>query len=121
MSRRPPQILAPVAAFLVAALAIAATGCASGTRQEEPAPSSGEVSLRLLSPAAGDTLPGPAVEVRFELSGYEVYFDSTKKMGQHIHFILDNEPYIPHYTTQPFVFPNVAPGTHTRSNSWATN
>lgn len=108
--------LAP--SWLLIAGTIAAGAVLGGCAQSQEESGEGEeaaqtVALRLTAPAAGETLAGPDVEVRFELAGYEVYFDSTKGMGQHVHMILDNEPYIPHYSTAPFTFKNVAPGTHT--------
>lgn len=108
-------VAAPAAPLALATLCLAvlAAGCAQRSQEGEELAPAGGVTLRLISPAAGETVAGPSVEVRFELTGYEVYYDSTKKMGQHIHFILDNEPYIPHYTTDPFVFANVPAGTHT--------
>ena len=71
------------------------------------------VSLRIDSPKMGQTFTGPEVTVEFTLKNYEVYFDSTRSKGQHIHFILDNQPYVPLYTTKPYTVKNLAPGTHT--------
>lgn len=110
------RLAAPSWTWVVSAAVVwmAAAGCAQ--KQEESSESEATpeaVTLRITYPMAGETLPGPDVDVQFELSGYEVYFDSTKGMGQHVHMILDNEPYIPHYSTAPFTFKNVVPGTHT--------
>jgi hypothetical protein len=113
MTRRPPALPQVAARILSLGLSLWLPGCAGGPKEGELSEPMHTVSLSIVSPAPGDTLPGPDVEVRFELSGYEVYFDSSKGMGQHIHFILDNEPYIPHYATTPFVFRGVPQGTHT--------
>lgn len=112
MFRRVAHARSSLAALCSAVLALWLAGC-GGAKEGEVAAPPHPVSLRILSPAPGDTLSGPDVEVRFELVNYEVYFDSSKGMGQHVHIILDNQPYIPHYTTDPFVFRGVAPGTHT--------
>src|SRR5262249_13752267 len=71
------------------------------------------VIFHIDSPKPGETLPGPDVEVEFTLKNYEVYYDSTTKKGQHIHFILDNLPYVPHFSTKPFEMEHIAVGTHT--------
>jgi hypothetical protein len=106
----------PVAGLAVAALAIAAVlgGCAQGEETGEGgAPEAGAVSLSIVSPQMGETVEGPSVAIAFDLQNYEVYFDSTTGKGQHIHVILDNEAYIPHYSIEPYVFENLEPGTHT--------
>jgi hypothetical protein len=74
---------------------------------------SGPVRLTFTSPSPGETVAGPDVPATFTLENYEVYYDSAAAKGQHIHFILDNQAYIPHYSTDPFVFKDVAAGTHT--------
>lgn len=76
-------------------------------------PEGGAVTLKIVSPQMGETLEGPSVAISFDLQNYEVYFDSTTGKGQHIHVILDNEPYIPHYSTEPYEFEFLEPGTHT--------
>jgi hypothetical protein len=96
----------PVAA-LVAVLALFAAA-ARGSDKE-----STEVKFKIESPKNGETLPGPDVTVTFKLENYEVYFDSTRMKGQHIHMILDNLPYVPHYSRDPYVLKNLSPGTHT--------
>ena len=109
------RLVAPAYLLAIVALTGAALGgCAqNGGEGDEDGAEAQPVTLQIVSPAAGETVSGPNVEVRFELAGYEVYFDSSKGMGQHVHMILDNEAYIPHYSTAPFVFENVQPGTHT--------
>lgn len=106
----------PIAAVALLSLTVAlflgacAQGEESGGAEE---PEKGAVSLRIVSPQMGETVAGPSVSISFDLQNYEVYFDSTTGKGQHIHVILDNEPYIPHYSTEPYVFESVEPGTHT--------
>jgi hypothetical protein len=81
-----------------------------------PAPSAEtppEPELEIVSPRMGETVPGPDVPVTFILKNYEVYFDSTRAKGQHIHFIMDNQPYVPLYSAKPYTAKGLAPGTHT--------
>ncbi len=70
-----------------------------------------EVSFKLVSPKDGETLAsGDKVTVQFDVKNYR----TGKEIGQHVHIILDNEPYAAHYdANEPFTFENVAEGTHT--------
>lgn len=69
-----------------------------------------EVSFSLTSPTDDQVLAsGESVEVTFDLQNYR----AGKEIGQHVHVILDNNPYIAHYDpSEPLVLENVAPGTH---------
>jgi hypothetical protein len=79
----------------------------------------GNVSLRFTDPAEGAALQGNSVAPTFTVTGYPIYKDAERNKGQHIHVILDNEPYEADYDpTKPFSpdngkFNNLAPGTHT--------
>lgn len=79
----------------------------------------GNVTLRFTAPLEGQTLQGNSVAPTFDITGYPVYEDADRKKGQHIHVILDNEPYeADHHPDQPFipdngVFANLKPGLHT--------
>jgi len=80
--------------------------------QDEAAP-----VLKIVSPAANATINGSKVDVKLDLSGelkgYMPHKDATGK-GNHIHVILDNEPYEAYYELgQPFELRNVAEGKHT--------
>jgi len=70
-----------------------------------------EVEFEITKPEDGATLEsGDEVEVEFELDGYRI----GKEIGQHIHFILDNEPYSAHYDADGTpVFEDLESGTHT--------
>jgi hypothetical protein len=68
------------------------------------------VKLAIQEPADGQVVPGPDVTVKFTIESWKLYKEGDH--GQHIHFILDNEPYEAHYSTEPFVFKNVKPGPH---------
>ena len=81
--------------------------------QEEAAP-----VLKIVQPADGSTVNGSTVSVKLDLSGdlkgYMPHKDPATGMGNHIHVILDNEPYEAYYELgQPFELRNVADGQHT--------
>ena len=75
-------------------------------------------SLRFVEPREGQTVSGSTVNVRLalggDLKGYKPGKDPATGMGNHIHVILDNEPYEAYYDLgQPFELRNVAAGKHT--------
>jgi hypothetical protein len=81
--------------------------------QDEAAP-----SLRFVEPRDGQTISGSTVNVRLaltgDLKGYKPGKDPATGMGNHIHVILDNEPYEAYYDLgQPFELRNVTEGRHT--------
>jgi hypothetical protein len=100
-------------ALLALAVATVLGACAQSEEGDGAGGEGATVSLRIVSPQMGETVAGPSVSIGFDLQNYEVYYDSTTGKGQHIHVILDNEPYIPHYSAEPFVFEHLPPGTHT--------
>jgi len=74
--------------------------------------------LRIISPLNGELVDGPSVIVKLTMTGdlrdYTLYQDSMTGMGNHIHLVLDNQPYEAYYDlTRPFEFKDVAPGLHT--------
>jgi hypothetical protein len=74
--------------------------------------------LKIAEPAEGATVQGATVRVRLDLSGdlkgYQPHKDPATQMGNHIHVILDNEPYEAYYELgRPFELRNVAAGRHT--------
>jgi len=74
--------------------------------------------LRFVEPRAGTTINGSTVNVKLALSGdlkgYQPMKDPTTGMGNHIHVILDNQPYEAYYNlNQPFELRNVTAGQHT--------
>src|SRR5881394_1575732 len=75
--------------------------------------------LKIVSPAKDAVINGSTVEVKLDLSGdlkgYMPHKDPTTGKGNHIHVILDNQPYEAYYeiTNQPFELRNVAEGKHT--------
>src|SRR5947207_12877816 len=75
-------------------------------------------TLAIVSPARNATINGPTVEVKLTLSGdlmgYMPHKDPATGKGNHIHVILDNQPYEAYYDlSQAFELRNVAAGKHT--------
>jgi hypothetical protein len=68
------------------------------------------VKLTIQEPTEGQIVPGPDVTVKFAIENWKLYKEGDQ--GQHIHFILDNEPYQAHYSKDPFVFKDVKSGPH---------
>lgn len=80
--------------------------------QEQAAP-----VLRIISPADGSTVEGATVQVRLtlggDLKGYRPHKDPATETGNHIHLILDDNPYEAYYDLNvPFELKNVTPGQH---------
>ena len=74
--------------------------------------------LSFVEPRAGATIAGSTVNVKLNLSGdlkgYQPGKDPATGMGNHIHVILDNQPYEAYYDlSQPFELRNVTEGQHT--------
>lgn len=75
-------------------------------------------TIEILSPANNSVINGPTVQVRLKLSGdlkgYQPHKDPASGKGNHIHVILDNQPYEAYYELgQPFELRNVVEGKHT--------
>src|SRR5688572_2789364 len=95
-----------------------ATGQKSGAVMEknglkvywfDDSPRMAEAAMRVVEPLAGTSLPAGPVSFNYELSNYQLTkmtgHDHAKEMansmqGQHIHNIVDNEPYTAHYETR---------------------
>ena len=82
--------------------------------QDQAAP-----TLKIVEPAANSTVNSSTVKVRLELGGdlkgYKPMMDPQTKMGNHIHVILDNQPYEAYYNIDGSAFElrNVTDGEHT--------
>jgi hypothetical protein len=81
--------------------------------QDEAAP-----TLKIVEPAANATVATSTVKVRLSISGdlkgYQPHKDPATGMGNHIHVILDNQPYEAYYDlNEAFELRNVADGEHT--------
>lgn len=75
-------------------------------------------TLHVIAPANNATINGSTVEVKLhlagDLKGYATHKDPATGKGNHIHVILDNQPYEAYYhLDQPFELRNVAEGKHT--------
>ena len=74
--------------------------------------------LKIISPAKDAVINGSVVEVKLDLAGdlkgYKPHKDPATGKGNHIHVILDNQPYEAYYELdQPFQLRNVIAGKHT--------
>jgi hypothetical protein len=74
--------------------------------------------LKIAEPKEGATVNGSTVKLELALSGdlkgYEPHKDPSTGMGNHIHVILDNQPYEAYYNIhQPFELRNLSEGAHT--------
>jgi hypothetical protein len=75
-------------------------------------------TLKIVEPKDGSTLSGSTVKLKLDISGdlkgYKPHKDPSTGMGNHIHVILDNQPYEAYYNLdEPFELRNVAEGAHT--------
>ena len=75
-------------------------------------------ALTFVAPREGATVQGSTVKVQLKLAGdlkgYQPHKDPATGMGNHIHVILDNQPYEAYYEIgQPFELRNVSEGAHT--------
>jgi len=75
-------------------------------------------TIAVVEPKNNSTVSGSTVKVKLSLSGdlkgYKPMKDMTTQMGNHIHVILDNQPYEAYYNLdQEFELRNVADGEHT--------
>jgi hypothetical protein len=75
-------------------------------------------TIKIVSPRKDEVVNGSKVEVKLDLSGdlkgYMPHKDPATGKGNHIHVILDNQPYEAYYELgQPFELRNLAEGKHT--------
>lgn len=75
-------------------------------------------TLKIIEPKADSTVSSSTVKLKLQLSGdlkgYKPMMDPETHTGNHIHVILDNQPYEAYYNIdQPFELRNVADGEHT--------
>ena len=75
-------------------------------------------TLKFVEPKDGAVINSSTVKVKLELGGdlkgYKPMMDMETKMGNHIHVILDNQPYEAYYNLgQEFELRNVSDGEHT--------
>ena len=75
-------------------------------------------TLKIVEPAANATVNSSTVKVKLDLGGdlkgYHTHKDPETQMGNHIHVILDNQPYEAYYDLdREFELRNVSDGEHT--------
>ncbi|HJS52510.1 MAG TPA: hypothetical protein VJ781_11465, partial [Pyrinomonadaceae bacterium] len=75
-------------------------------------------TLKIVEPKADSSIASSTVKVKLDISGdlkgYEPHMDPSTNTGNHIHVILDNQPYEAYYNLeQPFELRNVSDGEHT--------
>lgn len=75
-------------------------------------------TIKIVEPKAAASVASSNVKVKLEISGdlkgYKPHMDAGTKMGNHIHVILDNQPYEAYYNLdQEFELRNVSDGEHT--------
>lgn len=96
----------------------------------EHGPSFDGVATTIVTPTEGEVVTGDSLEVVIEQSGVELMAPTSgeganglaySKDGQHLHVIIDHEPYMAMYNV-PFKIGGLAPGTRTMivfpSRSW---
>lgn len=86
--------------------------------KERGAQDEAKPTLKIVEPVANATVGSSTVKVKLDLGGdlkgYMPMMDPATKMGNHIHVILDNQPYEAYYNLgQEFELRNVADGEHT--------
>ena len=74
--------------------------------------------LSIVEPKAGSTVSSSTVKVKLNISGdlkgYMPHMDEATKTGNHVHVILDNQPYEAYYNLEhEFELRNVIDGDHT--------
>jgi len=75
-------------------------------------------TLKIVEPKADASISSSTVKVKLDISGdlkgYKPHMDPETKMGNHIHVILDNQPYEAYYNLdEEFELRNVSDGEHT--------
>ena len=70
--------------------------------------------VKILEPKPDEILTDTKVSIKFAVKDLPIFKNSDLGLGTHIHVILDNQEYKASYDlNQPFVFENLAAGTHT--------
>ncbi|MFN2501840.1 MAG: hypothetical protein ABR530_07510 [Pyrinomonadaceae bacterium] len=75
-------------------------------------------TLKIVEPKANAQIASSTVKVKLaisgDLKGYKPHMDRETKMGNHVHVILDNQPYEAYYNLdREFELRNVSDGNHT--------
>lgn len=69
--------------------------------------------VKIISPQPEETLNETTVKVQLQVKDLPLFKNKEKGMGNHLHLILDNEPYRAIYNVnEPIVLDNLTPGSH---------
>ncbi len=69
--------------------------------------------VKIISPKSDQTLNETTVKVQLEVKDFPLFKNEEKGMGNHLHLILDNEPYKAIYSVkEPIILDNLTPGSH---------
>ncbi|QMS88875.1 hypothetical protein HUN01_15170 [Nostoc edaphicum CCNP1411] len=70
--------------------------------------------VTIVTPKSDEVFQDDKITASFQVKDLPIFKDPQLQLGQHLHVILDNQPYIPVYDlNQPLVLPDLSPGTHT--------
>lgn len=70
--------------------------------------------VKIISPTPDEVVKTQNVKVKLEVKGLDIFKNEELKMGPHLHFFLDDQPYQAVYNTdKPIVLSDLTPGTHT--------
>ncbi|MGQ9870464.1 MAG: hypothetical protein ACUVQO_06655 [Leptodesmis sp.] len=70
--------------------------------------------VKIVSPRSQEVLKDTRVAVQFQVTDLPIFKDKKLELGPHLHVLLDNRTYQAIYDiSQPLVFENLEPGTHT--------
>ncbi|WP_017295575.1 hypothetical protein [Geminocystis herdmanii] len=70
--------------------------------------------VKILSPQNNETLNTNNVSVSLQVKGLDIFKNEELKMGPHLHFFVDDQPYQAIYTTEDSIqLKDLSPGTHT--------
>lgn len=70
--------------------------------------------VKIVSPRSQEVLTDTKVAVQFQVTDLPIFKDKTLGLGPYLHVLLDNHTYQAVYDiSQPLVFENLEPGTHT--------
>ncbi len=85
-----------------------------GIQAIQPAFDDKQPNVTILSPTPDQVIQNTAVSVQFDVSGLTLFKNEALGLGPHLHVFLDDQPYQAVYDpSQPLVFSDLTPGTHT--------
>ncbi len=70
--------------------------------------------VKIISPTPDQIVKTQNVKVKLEVQGLKTFKNEELKMGPHLHFFVDDQPYQAIYNTdKPIILSDLTPGTHT--------